>query len=107
MASAFLTGNRIFQKDNASCQKVTRIVLEWFEEHKPEFQSMPCRPNSVDLSLIGHIQILIERQPRDQASSCRNISIVRDHCLDSWYNLSPVIYQELVASLPMRVRAVS
>ncbi|GFV56017.1 DDE_3 domain-containing protein [Trichonephila clavipes] len=30
----------------------------------------------------------------------------RDHCLDNWHNLSPVIRQELVVSIPRLVVAV-
>ncbi|GFS76025.1 zinc metalloproteinase nas-15 [Nephila pilipes] len=36
----------------------------------------------------------------------RNISDLRDRCLNIWYNLSPVIYQGLEASMPRRVEAV-
>ena len=39
MAPVFLNGNGIFQQDSTPCHK-TRIVLEWFEEHKDEFQLM-------------------------------------------------------------------
>ncbi|GFX40988.1 uncharacterized protein TNCV_2216861 [Trichonephila clavipes] len=45
----------------------------------------------------------IERQLRDQSPSCRDVSILSDFGLDISYNLSPVIYQEFVASMPRRV----
>ncbi|GBO01941.1 hypothetical protein AVEN_216935-1 [Araneus ventricosus] len=41
-----------------------------------------------------------------QAPPCPNISTLCDRCLDIWYNLSPVMYQKLVASLLRRVAAV-
>ncbi|GFX40658.1 hypothetical protein TNCV_1217811 [Trichonephila clavipes] len=53
--------------------------------------------------LIEYITAFIEKQLRDEIQSRRNISILRDHCLDIWYNLSQVIYQEFVASMPRRV----
>ncbi|GFT73834.1 transposase domain containing protein [Nephila pilipes] len=46
------------------------------------------------------------RQLRVQRPPIRNISDLRDRCLNIWYNLSPVIYQGLVASIPRRVEAV-
>ncbi|GFU48745.1 transposase domain containing protein [Nephila pilipes] len=45
------------------------------------------------------------RQLRVQRPPIHNISDLRDHCLNIWYNLSPVIYQGLVASMPRRVEA--
>ncbi|GBM23434.1 Transposable element Tcb1 transposase [Araneus ventricosus] len=53
-AFVFLTGNGIFQQDNASCHKA-RIVLEWFEEHTDEFHLMSWPPNSPDLNPLEHI----------------------------------------------------
>ncbi|GFT03591.1 transposase domain containing protein [Nephila pilipes] len=46
------------------------------------------------------------RQLRVQRPPIRNISDLRDRCLKVWYNLSPVIYQGLMASMPRRVEAV-
>ncbi|GFU29323.1 transposase domain containing protein [Nephila pilipes] len=46
------------------------------------------------------------RQLRVQRLQIRNISDLRDRCLNIWYNLSPVIYQGFVASMPRRVEAV-
>ncbi|GFU18556.1 transposase domain containing protein [Nephila pilipes] len=46
------------------------------------------------------------RQLRVQRPPIRNISDLRDRCLNIWDNLSPVIYQGLVASMPRRVEAV-
>lgn len=105
MASVFPTGNGIFQQDNAPCHKA-RIVLEWFEEHTDEFHLMSWPPNSPDINPIEHIWDVMERQLRAQTPPCPNISTLRDRCLDIWYNLSPVMYQELVASMPRRVAAV-
>ncbi|GFW39752.1 transposase domain containing protein [Trichonephila clavipes] len=46
------------------------------------------------------------RQLRVQRPPIRNISDLCDRCLNIWYNLSPAIYQGLVASMPRRVDAV-
>ncbi|GFS52807.1 transposase domain containing protein, partial [Nephila pilipes] len=45
-------------------------------------------------------QLIVQRPP------IRNISDLRDRCLNIWYNLSPGIYQGFVASMPRRVEAV-
>ncbi|GBM88010.1 hypothetical protein AVEN_185943-1 [Araneus ventricosus] len=52
---------------------------------------------------MEHIWDVMERQLRAQTPPCPNISTLRDRCLDMWYNLSPVMYQKLVASVPRRV----
>ncbi|GBM76409.1 Transposable element Tc1 transposase [Araneus ventricosus] len=105
MAFVFPTGNGIFQQDNAPRHK-TRIVLEWFEEHTDEFHLMSWPPNSPDLNPMEHIWDAMERKLRAQTPPCPNISTLRDLCLDIWYNLSPVMYQKFVVSMPRRVVAV-
>ncbi|GBN45200.1 Transposable element Tc1 transposase [Araneus ventricosus] len=104
-AFVFPTRNGIFQQDNAPCHKA-RIVLEWFQEHTYEFHLMPWPPNSPDLNPMEHICDVMERQLRAETPPCSNISTLRDRCLDIWYNLPPVMYQKLVASIPRRVAAV-
>ncbi|GBN20628.1 hypothetical protein AVEN_229403-1 [Araneus ventricosus] len=105
MAFVFPTGNGIFQHDNAPCQEA-RIVFEWFEKHTYKFHLMSWPPNSPDLNTIEHIWDVMERQHRAQTPPCPNISTLRDSCLDIWYNLSSVMYQKLVVSMPKRVAAV-
>ncbi|GBN34644.1 hypothetical protein AVEN_97129-1 [Araneus ventricosus] len=63
-------------------------------------------PNSSDFNLMEHIWDVMERHLRSQTPSFPNISTLRDRYLDIWYNLSPVIYQKLVASMPRRVAAI-
>ncbi|GBL74526.1 hypothetical protein AVEN_235454-1 [Araneus ventricosus] len=82
------------------------IVLEWFEEHTDEFHLMFWPPNLPDLNPMEHIWDVMERQLRAQTPPCPNISTLRDLCLDIWCNLSPVMYQKLVASMPRRVAAI-
>ncbi|GBM80699.1 hypothetical protein AVEN_79157-1, partial [Araneus ventricosus] len=91
--------------DNAPCHKA-QIVSEWFEEHTDEFHLTSWPPNSPDLNPIEHIWDVMEWQLRAQTPPSPNISILCDLCLDIWYNLSPAMYQKLVASMPRRVEAV-
>ncbi|GFW84008.1 transposase domain containing protein [Trichonephila clavipes] len=107
MAYVFPDGNGMFQLDNAPCQK-SEIVLEWFQEHDAEFQLMSCPPNSSDINAIEYIWdvCVMGRQLRVQRPPIRNISDLCDRCLNIWYNLSPAIYQGLVASMPRQVEAV-
>ncbi|GBM51956.1 hypothetical protein AVEN_194253-1 [Araneus ventricosus] len=67
---------------------------------------MASSSNSPDLNPMEHIWDVMERQLRAQTPPCPNISTLRDSCLDIWCNLSPVMYQKLVASMPRRVAAV-
>ncbi|GBN42100.1 hypothetical protein AVEN_209179-1 [Araneus ventricosus] len=78
----------------------------WFEEHTDEFHLMSWPPNSPDLNPMEHMWDVMERQLRAQTPPCPNISTLRDLFLDIWYNLSPVMYQKLVATMPRRVAAV-
>ncbi|GFT50543.1 transposase domain containing protein [Trichonephila clavipes] len=105
MASVFPGGNGMVQQDKAPCRK-TKIVLEWFQEHDAEFQLVSWPPNSPDLNQIEHIWDVMRWQLRVQRPPIRNISHLRDRCLNIWYNLSSAIYQGLVASMPRRIEAV-
>ncbi|GBN75143.1 Transposable element Tc1 transposase [Araneus ventricosus] len=105
MAFLFPTGIEIIHQDNAPCHKA-RIVLECFEEHTDELHLMSWRPNSPDINPMEHIWDVMERQLRAETPPCPNISTLRDHSLDIWYNLSPVMYQKLVASMRRRIAAV-
>ncbi|GFT50123.1 transposase domain containing protein [Nephila pilipes] len=62
--------------------------------------------NSLDPIPIEHIWNIMGRQLRVRRPPIRNISDLLDRCLNIWYNLSPVIYEVLVASMPRRVEAV-
>ncbi|GBM01306.1 hypothetical protein AVEN_170354-1 [Araneus ventricosus] len=68
-----------------------------------EFHLMSWPPNSPDLNPMEYIWDVMETQLRAQTLPCPNISTLRDRCLDIWYNLSPVMYQKLVASMTRRV----
>ncbi|GBL84507.1 hypothetical protein AVEN_117249-1 [Araneus ventricosus] len=89
----------------AGQRPTSRIVLEWFKENTDEFHLASWPPNSPDLNPMEHVWDVMELQLRAQTLPCPNISTLRDRCLDIWYNLSPVMYQKLVASMPMRVAA--
>ncbi|GFT00840.1 transposase domain containing protein [Trichonephila clavipes] len=67
---------------------------------------MSWSPNLPDLNQIEHIWEVMGQQLRFQRQPIHNTSDLRDRCLNIWYNVSPAIYQELVASMPRRVEAV-
>ncbi|GFU33595.1 transposase domain containing protein [Nephila pilipes] len=46
------------------------------------------------------LQLRVQRPP------IPNISDLLDRCLNNWYNLSPIIYQGLLAFMPRRIEAV-
>ncbi|GFU03065.1 transposable element Tc1 transposase [Trichonephila clavipes] len=82
MTSVFPAGNGMFEQENAPCYKA-KIVLEWFQEHA-ELQLMSLPPNSPDLNPIEHIWDVMGRQLRVQRPPIRNISDLRDRCLNIW-----------------------
>ncbi|GFU73882.1 transposase domain containing protein [Trichonephila clavipes] len=67
---------------------------------------MSWPPNFPDLNQIEHIWEVMGQQLRVQRPPIHNISDLRERCLNIWYNVSPAIYQGLVASMPRRVEAV-
>nr|XP_042898811.1 uncharacterized protein LOC110282461 [Parasteatoda tepidariorum] len=81
MASVSPAGNGIFQQDNVQCHEA-QIALEWFQEHDAEFQLMSWPPNSPDINPIEHIWDVMDRQLRVQGPLSRNISNLRDSCLN-------------------------
>ncbi|GBL74628.1 hypothetical protein AVEN_235527-1 [Araneus ventricosus] len=87
---------------------VTRLGLCWSGSRSilMNIHLMSWPPNSPDLNPMGHIWDAVKQQLRPQTPPCPNISTLRDRCLDIWYNLSPVMYQKLVVSMPRRVAAV-
>ncbi|GFU57285.1 transposase domain containing protein [Trichonephila clavipes] len=105
MASISPAVNGIFQQDNAPCHKA-KIVLEWFQEYDAEFQLISWPPHSPDVNQIEQIWDVMGQQLRVQRPPIHNISDLRDRCLNIWYNLSPAIYQGLVAFMPRRVEGV-
>ncbi|GFW50253.1 transposase domain containing protein [Trichonephila clavipes] len=67
---------------------------------------MSWPPNLPDLNQIEHIWEVMGQQLRVQRPPIHNISTLRDRFLNIRYNVSPAIYQGLVASMPRRVEAV-
>ncbi|GFV42288.1 hypothetical protein TNCV_3165191 [Trichonephila clavipes] len=72
------TGNGIFHQDSIPCQK-SRTVLERPEEHKDESQLISW-PTNLEGNLVFY-------RKTAHIPSCRNISTLRKHCLDSWHHL--------------------
>ncbi|GFV89822.1 transposase domain containing protein [Trichonephila clavipes] len=66
---------------------------------------MSLPPNSSDINPIEYILDVMGRQLQVERPPIRNISDLCDRCLNIWHNLSPAIYQRLVASMPRRVEA--
>ncbi|GFW14011.1 DDE_3 domain-containing protein [Trichonephila clavipes] len=92
MLSVFPTRNGVFQWNYISCLK-TRIVLEGLEKDKDEFQLISWSPNSANLNLLVYSWAFVEKLLKHHISACLKTLTLRDHCLDEWYNLSPVIFQ--------------
>ncbi|GBM10380.1 hypothetical protein AVEN_169669-1 [Araneus ventricosus] len=86
--------------------KQTMKAANYLVEHTDEFHLVFWPPNLPDLNPMEHIWDAMERQLRAQTPPCPNILTLCDRCLDIWYNLSLVMYQKLVASMPRQVTAV-
>ncbi|GFY19972.1 transposase domain containing protein [Trichonephila clavipes] len=112
LVDRFVTGSHVFSLACPLGSLKPEIMITLFqpkprrEEHDAEFQLMSGPPNSSDINQIEYIWDVMGRKLRVQRPPIRNMSDLCDRCLKIWYNLSPAIYQVLVASMPRRVEAV-
>ncbi len=91
-----------FQQDNAPCQ----IISDWFLEHDNEFTLLKWSPHSPDLNPIEHLWDVVEREILIMDVQPSNLQQLRDVIMPIWTNISEECFQNLVESMPRRIKAV-
>ncbi len=89
-----------FQQDNAPCHKA-QIISDWFLEHDNEFTLLKWPPQSPDLNPIE-----VEREIRIMDVQLTNLQKLCDAIMSIWTKISEECFQQLVESMPRRIKAV-
>ena len=105
MLRLFPDGNGLYQDDNAMIHCAGR-VLNWFQEHDHEFHHIEWPPQSPDLNPIEHLWDYLEVQVRRLEGAPSSLSELEALLHQEWLNIESSILQNLVESMPRRVRAV-
>ena len=105
MLRLFPDGNGLYQDDNATIHSAGR-VLNWFQEHDHEFHHIEWPPQSPDLNPIEHLWDYLEVQVCRLEGTPSLPSELETLLHQEWLNIESSILQNLVESMPRRVRAV-
>lgn len=101
--TAQLPENPIFQHDNAPAHTAARV--HQFLENSG-VRSLPWPSRSPDLNPIEHVWDAIGQKINTRPHPAESIAQLRNWILQEWGNLAQEYLDNLVASLPRRVRAV-
>ncbi len=93
------------QQDNAPCPKA-QIISDWFLEHDNEFTLFKWPPQSPDLNPIEHLWDVVEREIHIMDVQPTNLQQLRDAIMPIWTKISEECFQQIVESMPRRIKAV-
>ncbi len=105
MTTVYPSSDGYFHHDNAPCYKA-QIISNWFLEHDNEFTLLKWPPQSPDLSLIEHLEVVVEREICIMDMQSTNLQQHRDAIMSIWTKISEECFQHLIESTPRRIKAV-
>ncbi len=105
LLSVYPSSDDYFQQDNAPCHKA-QIISDWFLEHDNEFTLLKWPPQSPDLNPIEHLWDVEEREIHIMDVQPTNLQQLRDALMSIWTKISDECFQQLVESMPRRIKAV-
>ncbi len=94
-----------FQQDNAPCHKA-QIISDCFLEHDNEFTLLKWPPQSPDLNPIEHLWDEVEWEIRIMDVQPANLQKLHNAIISIWTKISEECFQNLVESMPRRIKAV-
>lgn len=95
--------NFLFMQDNARCH-TARVVLQYLED--VSINRLVSPPRSPDLNPIEHLWDTIGRRLRLRPDCPSSLAELRLAVVEEWNGISQEIIQNLIASMPRRVKAV-
>ncbi len=105
MTTVYPSSDGYFQQDNARCHKA-QIISDWFLEHDNEFTLLKCPPQSPDLNPIEHLCDVVEREIHIMNVQPTNLQQLPDNIMSICTKISEKCFQNLVESMPRRIKAV-
>ncbi len=94
-----------FQQHNAPYHKA-QIISDWFLEHDNELIWLKWPPQSPDLNPKKHHWDVVEREIHIMDEQPTNLQLLRDAIMSIWTKISEECFQNLVKSMPWRIKAV-
>ncbi len=105
MTTVYPSSNGYFQQHNAQYHKA-QIISDWFLEHENEFTLLKWPPQSPDLNPKKHHWDVVEREIHIMDEQPTNLQQLRDAIMSIWTKISEECFQNLVKSMPQRIKAV-
>ena len=94
----------IFQQDGAPAHHSTR-TQDWCKEHLKAFWEKGIWPgNSPDLNLIENLWAIVHSSV-DGMEEATNLKVLEKQLKSEWSQITPDILDNLVSSMPERVKA--
>ncbi len=103
MTTVYPYSDGYFEQDNAPCHK-SQIISDWFLEHDNEFTLLKWPPP--DLNPIEHLWDVVEREICIMDVQPANLQQLRDIILSIWTKISEECFQQLVESMPRRIKVI-
>lgn len=95
----------LFQEDGAPCH--TGAYATWYKKERCEVDSFDFWPaQSPDLNPIEHIWAYVTHKLRNRRAYIGNVTQLEAEIKKIWYSIPPIVFENLVSSMPARCRAV-